>query len=207
MDARRAGFKRIAGVDHRRQLDDFDLDCFGAVFGLRRRRRNHRRNRLADKTHDILRQDRLFDRLIVELMQHRPDRPHAHKVGCGINPRACRRRDADNAAGRDGAADKAHPVRGGKVGGEVAAARHQRWIFQPPDGAADPCHPGAGGCVVHASVVQSGWMWNVRGAGANQASKIFAASPEASSASRVRLTKLRKPGSFFFSAKPAVRGS
>ncbi len=102
--------------------------------------RPDRGDRLADKAHDVFRQDRLLDRLIIEFVQHRPDRPHAVEVRGANDVGAVRRGDAHDAAGRDRTADETHPMRGGKIGGEAAAPGHQRRVFQAPDGAADPGH-------------------------------------------------------------------
>ena len=86
-------------------------------------------------------QDRLADRLVVELVQHRRDLLHAVKIGGGDHHRAVRRDDALNFAGGDRAAHEAHPMRGGQVGGEAALAGDQRRVFDAADGAADPFQP------------------------------------------------------------------
>ena len=152
MHARRAGFQRLLRVDNRRQVRNLDRHRFGDVFGLRGRRRDDGGDRLAGEAHHVGRQDRLLDRLIIELVQHRPDRPHAVEIGGAINARSVRRGDADDAAGGNGTADETHPLGGVEIAGEAAAAGHQRRVFQPADGAADPFHSGAGGCACH------GWI-------------------------------------------------
>ena len=58
--------------------------------------------------------------------------------------------------------------------------------------------------------LQSGWILNVRGIGScdpgpNQASKILAASPDASMSRSARLMASLKPGSSFFKANPTLR--
>jgi hypothetical protein len=152
MHARRAGFLRLLRVNDRRQVRNLDRHRFGDVFGLRGRRRDDGRDRLAGEAHHVGRQDRLLDRLIVELVQHRPDRPHAVEIGGAINARSVGRGDADDAAGGDGTADETHPKGGIEIAGEPAAAGDQRRVFQPADRTADPFHSGAGGCACH------GWM-------------------------------------------------
>ncbi len=81
MHPRRIRSKRLAGIDHRRQFADFEFDRVGHVLRRGRRRGDDRRHRLADEAHHVFRQNRLLDRLIVELLQHRPDRPHAVEIG------------------------------------------------------------------------------------------------------------------------------
>ena len=152
MHARRAGLQRLLRVDNRRQFSNLDRHRFGDILGLSGRRRDDGGDRLAGEAHHVGRQDRLRDRLIIELVQHRPDRPHAVEIGGAINARSVRRGDADDAAGGNGAADEAHPKGGVEIAGEAAAAGHQRRVFQPADGAANPFHSGAGGRGCHGRV-------------------------------------------------------
>ena len=53
---------------------DLDLDLIGDVLGRLRALRQHGGNRLSDVAHDAVGEDRLGDRHVVELVQHRPDR-------------------------------------------------------------------------------------------------------------------------------------
>ena len=57
-----------------------ERNLIGEVLGRRRARRHHRRHRLADKAHGVGRQNRLADRLVVELVQHRQDRLDTFQV-------------------------------------------------------------------------------------------------------------------------------
>jgi len=75
VDARRIGRHRIARVDDRRRFGDFDFDAIRHIFRFGGGRCKHGGNGLADKTHDVMGQDRLFNSPIVKLVQHRPDRP------------------------------------------------------------------------------------------------------------------------------------
>ena len=52
----RAGFCRLQGIDHRRQHFVFDRDRFGRGLRCYPRCRDHRRDRLAGKAHDLVRQ-------------------------------------------------------------------------------------------------------------------------------------------------------
>ena len=145
MDERSAGLERVECVGDRSQLGNLNADRVRDVLRLGGRWCDDGRNRLADEAHNGARQDRLFDRLIIEFVQHRPDRPRAGEV-LGANDRyAARRADADDAAGRNGAADEADVVRRWKIGGETAAPGDQCRVLEPPDGTADPLHSGAGG--------------------------------------------------------------
>ena len=71
-----------------------------------RRRRDHRRDRLADEAHDIRRQHRLADRHVVELVQHRLDRLHRREVGSRDDRRAGRCGNPHDPAGGDRAPTK-----------------------------------------------------------------------------------------------------
>ena len=146
---RRAGFERLARIDQRRPVLDLDRDLIGDVLGLGGGRREYGGEGFADKAHHVLRQDRLRDRPVIELVQHRRDRPHAGKIGAGDDWRTVRRGDGDDAPGRHWAADKAHRISGGEIGGEAAAALDQRRVFQPPHRAADPFRPKAFGRARH----------------------------------------------------------
>jgi len=86
-------------------------------------------------------QDRLADRLVIELVQHRQDRLHALEIGGGDDRRTRRRFDILNLSRSDRAAHEAQPVGGGEIGGEAALAGDQRRIFNAPNGAADPFEP------------------------------------------------------------------
>ena len=149
MNLRRAGSERVTRVDHRRGLVDCHLNQIGDVFGLFLARRDDCRDRLADKAHLAVGQDRLADRLVIELVQHRQDRLHALEIGGGDDRRVRRRFDVLNLSSGERAAHEAHPVDGGEIGGEAALAGDQRGIFDAPDGAADPFEPGAFGVRGH----------------------------------------------------------
>ena len=64
-----------ARVADRRKFGNLDLHAIRGIFSFRRRRRQYRRDRFADKTHDLIRQDWLFDRPIIVFVQHRLNRP------------------------------------------------------------------------------------------------------------------------------------
>ena len=93
MHQRRAERERAGGADHRRQLFDLDLDQLGDVLGLLAARRHHRRDRLADEPHHVLRQDGLADQHVVELVQHGPDRLDRGEIGGRNDGRTDGRRD------------------------------------------------------------------------------------------------------------------
>ncbi len=149
MNLRRAGSKRVTRVDHRRGLVDRNFDLIGDVLGRCRVCGNHCGDRLADKAHLAVGQDRLADRLVIKLIQHRQDRLHALEIGGGNDRRTRRRFDVLNLSGGDRAAHEAHPVGGGEIGGETALAGDERGIFDTPDGAADPFEPRAFGVRGH----------------------------------------------------------
>ena len=138
MDRRSAGRQRRTRIDDGRHRFDLDLDKIGDVLGLLPRRRDHRRDRLADEAHDILRQHRLADRHVVELVQHRLDRLHRREVGSRNDRRAGRCGNPHDPAGGQRAPDKADPARRRQVAGEPALAGHQGWVLDPPHRAADP---------------------------------------------------------------------
>jgi hypothetical protein len=153
MNAGRIGGKRVARINDRGQFGDLDFDLVRDVFRRRGGWGKNGGNGFTDKAHDILGQDWLLDRLIIELVQHRPDRPHAFEVRRSNDLCFVWRGDADDAAGGDRTADEAHIVRGGKIGREPATPGHQRRVFQPPDGAADPLHSGASSGGFHVSAL------------------------------------------------------
>ena len=135
-------------TSNRRNIGDLDLHAIRGIFGLRRRRCDDRRDRFADKTHDLIRQDRLLDRSIIVFVQHRLDRLRAEIAGTD-DCDSLGRGNPHDAPGGDRAADETHEMRGGKIGGEATAAADQRRVFQAPNRAADPFQSGASGCSVH----------------------------------------------------------
>ena len=147
---RRAGGERGERIDHRHGRLDHEIDLLGDVFGVGCARSHDGGDRLADKAHDAVGQDRLADRPVVELVQHRQDFLHALEIGGGDDHRAVRRIDPRDFSRRQRAAHEAHPMRRRQVGGEAALALDQRRVFQPADGAADPGHAGAFGVRVMA---------------------------------------------------------
>ncbi len=146
---RRARRQRGEQIDHRHGLLDGKLDLVGDVLGLFLARGHDGGDRLADKAHDAVGQNRLDDRLVIELVQHRHDRFHAGEVGGGDHQRAVRLGDPPQAAGGHRAAHEAHPMRRRQIGGEAALPGEQRGIFDASDGAADPGHAGAFGVRGH----------------------------------------------------------
>jgi hypothetical protein len=132
-----AGERRV-GAHRRRQFFDFDLDEIGDVLGLFPPRGHHRRDRLADKPHDVARQHRLADRHIVELVQQGLDRLHRCELGGGDDCRALGRHDPLDPTGGHRAPDEPDPSCRRQVAREPAAAGHQRRILEAPDRTADP---------------------------------------------------------------------
>src|SRR5262249_56725174 len=89
------------------------------------RRRDYRRDRFADKAHDLVREDRLLDWSIIVFVQHRLDRPRG-QIG-GANERdAIGRANPDNASGGDRAADETYGMSGGAVRGGDGSPAPQR---------------------------------------------------------------------------------
>jgi hypothetical protein len=80
------------------------------VLGLFLARGDHRGDRLAGKAHFAGSKDRLADRLVVELMQHRRDRLEAFHVGGGNDPGAIRRLDVFDLPRSNRASHKTYPM-------------------------------------------------------------------------------------------------
>ncbi len=124
VDERGAGSERRLRIHHRGRFFDLDLDALGEVLRFGARTCNDGGDRLAGKTHHLGCEQRLLDRPIVELVQHRPDRPRAGKVLRAEQISVVRGVDGDDAARGHGAAHKAHPMRGRLIGGEAALTPH-----------------------------------------------------------------------------------
>ena len=80
VDTRRVGPQRILRVHDCGQFGDLDIHALGKVLRLGARRRNDCGDRFAHEAHHVLGEDGLLDGLIIELVQHGPDRPHAFEV-------------------------------------------------------------------------------------------------------------------------------
>ena len=76
VDLRRLRQKRCARIAHGLRIVDRQFDLVGNVLGFLLARRHHRRQRLADKSHDTVGKHRLPDRPVVELVQHGQYRLH-----------------------------------------------------------------------------------------------------------------------------------
>ena len=139
MHGRRVRRQRGARVANSGQFGDLDLDAIRRIFGLRRRRREHRGDRFADETHHLSGEDWLRDREIVVFVQHRPDWPSA-EIGSANDGNPIRCGDVHDPPRRYRAAHEPDEVRGGKIAGEPPAAAHQRRVLEAPDRAADPFH-------------------------------------------------------------------
>ena len=127
-----------ARIDDGIRLLDLDLDLIGDVLGRLRALRQHSGNRLSDVAHDAVGEDRLGDRHVVELVQHRPDRLDVPQIGRRHDGGAIRSRDAHDASGGHGAAHEAHVVHRRQIAGEASNASDQRRILEPPDRPPDP---------------------------------------------------------------------
>ena len=136
-----AAEERRARIDNRGRFRNRKLNQVGDVFRFFLARRHHGGDRFADKPHDAGGQDRLADRLVVELVQHRRDFLHALEIGGSEDHRVLRRANVHDFSSRHRAAHKAHPMRCGEIGGEAPLAGDQRGIFQAANGAADPLEP------------------------------------------------------------------
>ena len=143
---------RGLGGEQDRQLLDLDGDEIGGVLRHIGILREHGGDRLADVTHPVGRQHRLaegvergnaalaeVDRRHVRDVGRGPDRDHAGQGARGG------RIDRDDPAVGVIRAHDAHVelVRKGNVGGEAAAAPHQRRVFQPCNRLPDPLVVGA----------------------------------------------------------------
>ncbi len=125
-------------IDHRLGLLDLDLDPVGDVLGRLGALRQHGGDGLADVAHDAVGEDRLADRHVAELVQHRPDRLDLLHIDGRHDRRAVGRGDAQDASGGHRAAHEAHVLRRRQIAGEASNAGDQRRILEPPDRAADP---------------------------------------------------------------------
>ena len=90
MDLPRVCGKRVARIDDRRLIADDEFDLVNDVLGFLFGGSDDRRDRLADEAHLAVGEDRLAERLVLELVQHRQDRLHAGEIGGGDHHRAVR---------------------------------------------------------------------------------------------------------------------
>ena len=85
MRARAVG-KRVVRIDQWLLFGDRELDLVDDVLGLFLAGGDHGGDRLAGEAHFAVGEDRLADRLVVELVQHRRDRLEAFHIGGGDEP-------------------------------------------------------------------------------------------------------------------------
>ena len=138
VNRRRPCHQRRLSIHQRRRFLDLDGDEIGKVLGGLPAVRHHRSNRFADEAHDVGCQDRLGDRRIVELVQHRGDGAQCGDLGGRHQHDAVWRRDAHDTAGRDRTAHEPNPLRGRQIAGEATLPGYQRRILDPTYGAAHP---------------------------------------------------------------------
>ena len=81
MHQRRAVGQGLAAVGQRGGFGDVDLDLIAKILRLILARGKHRRDRFAGEANHAVGEDRLSDRDIVELVQHRPDRLYRLEIG------------------------------------------------------------------------------------------------------------------------------
>ena len=138
--------RRRGGIENDRQWLDIEHDQIGGVFRDVWIGGEHRRDRLADIAHGVLRQCVLPVRLERgQSRQPEADRRDVRDVGKGphrmhAGKAQCRARiDVADFSMRHGRAHNAHMPLAGEidVGGEAALAGQQRAIFEPRNRAAD----------------------------------------------------------------------
>jgi hypothetical protein len=121
-----------------RRFLNLDGDAVGQVLGGLAAISHHGRDRLAGKAHHFTRQDRLGDRGIFELVEHRDDRAQRGDFRGCHHHHALRRQHPHVAARRNRTAHEPHPLGGRQVAGEAALSGHQCRVFDPAQRAADP---------------------------------------------------------------------
>ena len=141
--------RRRAGVEDHRQFFDRDCDEIGRVLRHVGVDRKHRRDRLADIAHALPGQNRLaIGRQALDAGQAEIDRRNLGDVGRrphGDDARHRQRRtgvDRHDAAVGMAGAHHAHVQHAGKgdIGGEGAAARHQRPVLETGHRTSDEAH-------------------------------------------------------------------
>ncbi len=147
MHLRRAGLERVARVGHGRRFVYREFDAIDDVFGFFFAPRHDGRHRFADEAHNAVREYRLPDRLVVELVQHRRDFLHVLEISRRDYHCIGRCADISQLSGGYRAAHETHPMGGGGIRCKAALPSDQSGILKPADGAADPRHAGAAGAV------------------------------------------------------------